>query len=359
MNNLILVRLLESFFRRPFLSLLPLFALTAAGVFLFQRATPTYISFAGIVVRDEFTDKGFWETIAEASAAEVQEMLSSDSLVEQILARTTMADLVGNPEFTREEVHNVVRDNVWVEAVADRRFVILARADNPETALELAQAAYETFVDWHNQQALLNAEANVAFFQDEMAKVSAELTEAQDEERDFRIAVPEPVRGERPESEQLTLNELRTKVGIATQRFNKTQSDLTVSQQILQWLSTEEFQPYLLVDAPAAALKPITSVQEEALKIVFAFIAGLIASFGFVAANAILNRACMYPQDVRHGLGVELLAVLPDDLEHRDRIKYMPEPVSARRPVVYKPIPLPHAKDELPTMVLPKLSEQM
>ena len=130
MLELLVVRILEAYFRHRWAYLLPMFLLLVAAVVSLALQDPVYISRASVYVEREsllssltdIQDQPFsWSGPAKLAADEIQELLSTDAFVRAVLAQTPLeADLTGGPEAVQSALSDA-RSHMWVTAAGIMR----------------------------------------------------------------------------------------------------------------------------------------------------------------------------------------------------------------------------------------------
>ena len=321
MLRLIILRILESYFRRPLLNLLPFIILTGVGIAFAATKEDIYMSHGGISVQgDSITqevlgtaDEGFvWGlTTSEQAVAEFNELFASDSIVRAIIQKTALEEDFNDPEIDPDDVFKQVREDVWATTIGENNFAVSAKSEYPEVSKQLVDATIDTFLNWNVSLGLSEAQANLDFWNEQVDKEKTSYDNAQAELAGFLTAFPEPVRGSRPEVEQLEIDRLKAVADDAAARYNEARDNSNFAQLNYKQSETAVFQRYLIIDAPRVPDEPETSLTQLVVTVAIFGIIGAILGLLGVFGGAFLDRTFRYPVDVRESLELPVLSVLP------------------------------------------------
>ena len=368
MFRLIILRILENYFLRPLFNLIPLAIMLTLGLLLQALSKPIYIAHGGLAVQRTnvtentlgLADRDYvWKTPAETTVEGIEELFTSDSIIRAIIASTDLETYLSDPEIDQDLVYEMVRADVWVEALGDEHFTILAKSEEPLVAQQLVQATINTFLQWNSNIGITDSKASVEFFSDQLVKDEAEFDQAQLALREYLINYPEPIRGERTEIERLELNRLNAVANQAAARYSATRGKLDFATLAAKLAETEVSQRYLIIDEPSLPDEAESSFMQTVMSLIVFGLIGLALSFVLVLVKTAFDRTFRYPVDVRLGLqavtlgGVPIASNMPMAAEsHRARRRRNKKPVPIySNPISAQPMGMVPNVDP-PTMII-------
>ncbi len=362
MLRLITLRVLESYFRRPFLSLLPLILLTIAGVVHIMTKAPEYITAGGISVRDEqgVTDVALdfgggglnWgETPSEKAISEFNELMASDSFVNAIMVNTDYVYELDDPDVDEIDVYDHIRETVWADKIGDNNFGIFGRADDPVLAQQAVQATIDAFFNFNINTGVRQKQNEVAFWTERYNEEKAEYEGAQAELTAYSAANPKPVRGEEDPVVALEKERLQAVANSAAERYEKARDTLDLATLAFRDEQTATADKYLILDSPSVPEKPTTSLSSNIVVLgIFMAIGALMGIIG-VVGGAFLDRSFRYPVDVKESLELPVLGAIPTGEEFVSRhFQDMGQSVAAAPPPTYRTKLTPNV--EPPTLII-------
>ena len=368
MFRLIILRVLENFFRRPLLYILPFLLLTAAGIAYIYLQDPTYIAHGGMAVQETNTTQDtlgiagteyIWQTPSEVTVDQLDELFESNSIVRSILSQTDLEQELADPETDIDELYEQIRDDVWVQPLGDYHFLISGKSEEPLVAQQLVAATIQTFLNWNSSIGLADASASVEFFEEQLVKETAEFEAAQAAHRQFLIDYPEPIRGDRTDLERLDLERLSALREDASARLTDTRDKLDFAQLSYKLAETEVAQKYLIIDPPDLPDEPEFSLSTTGLTLGLFMLSGFVIGLLLLLINSLFDRTCRFPVDVRLGLKVPTLGGVPTGTSMPTRIR------SRARALPTPPVALPAQSAgfrpmiERPTMVIESVDREL
>lgn len=321
MLRLVLLRLLESYFRHRWLYMLPIvLMIVVAG--LFVTLSPRKYTSGGVlfVQNDSLLSRlvpignsGFsWVTAATMTANELNELMRTEAFVRFIVQRTVLEEYINQGPDEAEETINMVRESVVVFADGEKLVRFGASHLEPEIAYQLALGTVEAYTEWK-----LNAERRESivaqtFFAGQLEPLQEELQQARAELRNFIQNNPAPVRGERPEAEQMELDRLQSTVTEIADRVKETLENEEAARLALSKAESVANESYLVIDAPVLPRDPAVS-KKDLIKtgIIFVVLGGVLSVIG-VVGGMLLDRSIRFPIDVYHSLHLPVLSMVPD-----------------------------------------------
>ena len=321
MIRLVLLRVLESYFRHRWLNLLPfLLMLGVAGAY-FTTLKPVYISRGVVYVQSEsllstinaVNNEGipYWLTPAEATVTELQDLMLTDIFVRIIVSQTDLEKEMSKGATAVSETLDLVRESVWTEPLGNNQVLISAHSEDPQIAQQLVNAAVEGQVQWKTNSKLNESIAAQEFFSEQIEIYNADLEAVRQKLRDYLNIHPEPIRGTRPDVEQLEINRLQESVNSSAIRYEGALNKEENARLVMSQIESDSRQTYFLVDAPQLPLKPATSLKDILVKVIIIVIVGGVLTTITVVGGALLDRSFRFPIDVRHGLDLPVLTSVP------------------------------------------------
>jgi hypothetical protein len=122
---------------------------------------------------------------------------------------------------------------------------------------------------------------------------------------------PQPVRGERPPEEQLELDRLQALVKQAEDRLSSAQNNAESARLSQAKSESVTKQTYMVIDQPQMPQDAKVSTKAIATSLAIFLVVGLFLSVAGIAGGALLDRSLRFPIDVRHGLSLPVLAMVP------------------------------------------------
>ncbi|WP_448337107.1 lipopolysaccharide biosynthesis protein [Chloroflexus aurantiacus] len=320
MVRLIILRLLESFFRRPLLSLAPFVLALLIGVGYILFSPPEYLSSGKIYVEKESllasltssdSDVSWWVTPAQATSNEIYELLATNTFVRSAIQQTKLEPLMAGGPDVVWETFTFFRDTISVNTLGDKLVEIRATTDDPELSYQMVVATMDTYLKWKMNNDFQESIAAQKFFEELIAPYQADVDAARQALIDFLSANPEPVRGERPPGEQFQLDQLQAALARAEERLSAAQENEESARLALVKNESLIRQTYQIIDQPEIPLRAEFSITGFVKNMVIFVAIGIFLSASLIGGGALLDRSLRFPVDVQNGLGVPLLALVP------------------------------------------------
>lgn len=324
MVRLIVLRLLESFFRRPLLSLAPFVLALLIGAGYIFLSPPEYLSSGKIYVEKESllasltssnNDVSWWVTPAQATSNEIYELLATNAFVRSAIQQTKLEPLMAGGPDVVWEIFTFFRDTISVNTLGDKLVEIRATTDDPELSYQMVVATMDTYLKWKMNNDFQESIAAQKFFEELIAPYQADVDAARQALIDFLSANPEPVRGERPPGEQFQLDQLQAALARAEERLSAAQENEESARLALVKNESLIRQTYQIIDQPEIPLRAEFSIAGFIKNMVIFVAIGVFLSASLIGGGALLDRSLRFPVDVQNGLGVPLLALVPFSTE--------------------------------------------
>lgn len=322
MLRLIVVRIFETYFRHRFLYLLPIIFMTIAAIAFYFLSDPVYISEGVVFVRKESFlasltslrgDSNFpWMTAAQETTDEFSEILQTDAFIRSIIEKTDLEAAMNQGPEQVKQLMELVRENVVVSSIGNNQIHILASHEDPFVAEQLANATIDTFLIWKVNANLNESQAAQDFLTQLVTQYEADLNEERQVLDEYLINHPEPLRGDRPEIDQLQIERMQAEIGLAAERYLSALDKDENARLAATQAENEIRLTYFLIDAPVVPDKPGTSLKETAVNMILFVIVGVIISGIAIAGATLLDRSVRSPIDVHQMLNLPVLTEVPD-----------------------------------------------
>jgi uncharacterized protein involved in exopolysaccharide biosynthesis len=281
--KLFLSRLLETFFRRKWLYLLPLVPFVAFGVAT-VLGTPTTYRSTGVVqiprntLLNELSDRGGEnfgpDTPAAFTTRGLSGVLLTDKFIERLIANAGLTSAVQEGTISPDDI----RSSISATAGADEFVAISAYNGDPEVAYALAGSAIRSYIDWQIDNNAAQATA---------AKQQLE-TELKGLEE-----------GQRSAGAELEISRVRGQLQVAENTLN----DVTTSAE----------QQFQVVDDPQPPSAPEPRRKQDVITLAMFTILGLLVSGAALVVGTLLDRSVRYSDEIEAHLHLPVLATVPDD----------------------------------------------
>lgn len=320
MVRIILLRFLESYFRHPLLSLLPLVIALAAGSYFVSTAPPEYEATGRLYVDKESllasltstsNDGNWWVSAAQLTTNELSELAVSRAFTRSVIQKTTLEKNMAAGEKAIDETFTYYRKAIQFTARGDKLVEITATSDDPKLAYEMVVATMDAYLQWKLNADYRESTSAQSFFSNLLQPYQDQVDTARSELVAYLQDHPAPVRGDRPPDEELEVERLRANLQRAEDRLAKAQENEENARFSQMTSDSVTKQTYLVVDQPTMPSEPTTSLKALAQDLAIFAVAGLFLSFALVAAGALLDRTLRFPIDVRHSLSLPLLGMIP------------------------------------------------
>jgi uncharacterized protein involved in exopolysaccharide biosynthesis len=329
MSRLVMMRLLESYFRHRWLHVLPIGLMLAAGLVYAFLKPLEYIS-RGVVyvpgepylvtLTDVRTSEGqWWVSPAQGAANEISDLLRTEAFVRTILARTSLAgELKGIPQVDQEIIEET-REAIWATTDGNNQIVVQAVHESPLVAQQLAVATIDSYTQWRIDQELAASGAAQVFFDELISSYRADVDAARAALSAYLEAHPEPVLQDRPDVVQIEIDRLTAEVTAAQDRYATALTKEENARLAASQAEVSVRQAFYVVDSPQIPHESELSLRRTALEqAIFVGVGGLLTLLA-VVGGAVLDRTLLFPQDVHEALHLPVLAVISDPATQRRR----------------------------------------
>jgi hypothetical protein len=326
MVRLVILRILEGYFRHRWLYLFPIVLMLAIGILSFIIGNLRYIAEGVLYVQKgslltELTsirDTGFsYNTPAQDTSTELTDLLRTDSFIRAIIQKTDLESKMGEGGKTVENTINDVREAIWVVPIGNNLISFNAAYEDPIVAFQLVNGTIENFIQWKKNSERVESETAYNFFETLLNSYKNDLEATRNELQNYMTTHPPPDRGDRPDLEIIEIERLQSDLQLAGTRYANAQDSIESARLAIAQVESDTNQTYVLIDNPTIPVEPEVSLRDMALQLAIFVTAGIILSVIGIGGSVILNRSFLFPVDVRSLLELPVLASIPDMTESK------------------------------------------
>jgi hypothetical protein len=316
MNASVIERLLETFFRRPWLYALPLVLCIAIGGNTAFSQPKTYTSVGVVSVsRDTLLsnlsnvggDSFGFDTPASVTSRRINEQLRTDEFVRSVAEAAGLATALDSGVIRL----SYIRAKVGASPDGESLLKVFAETEDPVVSARLAQATIDTFI-----QSVIDNDLGQSFVADEFYSELADgyldqVETARQQVEEYLALHPEPTFGDRPTGEQTELAQLNSVLERAQARYTSALGKAEDARLATEQARIDVTQRIRVVDPPTEPEAPTAGLRAAAKSLIMFGVLGLLLSAGFVAVASFLDSTIRTTGDVRNGLGLDAVAKVP------------------------------------------------
>jgi uncharacterized protein involved in exopolysaccharide biosynthesis len=321
MARLIILRLLDSYFRHRWLNLLPLVLMIGLAGASLYLAEPQYVSRGRLYVQKasllpsltQIGNEGFsWQSPTQLAVSEFNELVQTEAFVRSVIQKTDLeAEMSAGPDAVRTTIEQF-RKSLSISMVGDSVIEIGVKNKDPKLAQQLAAATIDSYSLWKLNGDRQESTVAQQFFATVLPGYQEDLQKARDAMKAYLISHPVPLRGERPAQEQLELSQLQSAVDVATKRVESALEKEESARLAQTQAESSVRQNYMVIDAPVEPLKSESSLREQLMGPAIFVLVGIMLTFAGIAGGVLLDRSFRFPLDVHNSLDLPVLALVPD-----------------------------------------------
>jgi Mrp family chromosome partitioning ATPase/capsular polysaccharide biosynthesis protein len=312
------LRLLDTFFRRKWLYLLPLMFLVGVGLLNAATMERSYRSTGTLYVERETFLASLtavrggevgWDTPARHYNTKLAALLQTDAFIEEVAdsAGVDAGDYASQGEMLFEVRQAIVS---WPAGTNLLRVAV----DHPDaqTAHRLAQSVVDTFTQWQIDADVSESSAAEQFLSELIVQYEREVAFARDLLDDY-LAETEPVADQqRTLAEQIQIDRLTADVALAESRLFTALGKEEEARLATAQTEGNVRQQVRFVDLPAVPAAPEPILRHAAQQLVVFAVIGSILSMAALAVATALDRSVSNESDVRDRLNAGLLGSVPE-----------------------------------------------
>ena len=328
-------RLLDHFFRRAILYVLPVVLFVGIGVYTAGNQQDSYVSQGKLsassnplVGRTDIrtTELTFAESAAAGSARLINEQLNTDAFIDAVAARSGLSRLVEDGVIERD----AIRRQVSAREQGRNVFAVSARWGDPQTAFLLVQSTIDAYIDYIDEILVGDSTDAVEFLESQLDDAEARVAAADNELQDFVRLLPPLTTGARPEEVTLELNRLSDSVREAQSVVAETQRQIDLAELSVDQAQSAAGRQLRMVDSPLPALEPESSLVQRLIMVVVFTVMGLLLALTVLVLSAALDRTVRTQRQLSRVAGCDVVVSVPQ-LRKRRRTKRTPRGTSSAR----------------------------
>jgi uncharacterized protein involved in exopolysaccharide biosynthesis len=313
----VVLNVLEAFFRRPWLHLLPLILMLVLGGATAFNQKQTYTS-TGTLTAESSTllgnltqsnNQGFgYDTPATATARDVNEMLRTNEFL-----NTVAGQLNANASDNEKALlRQVIASSVSASPDGQQLVRIGATTERPDLSFRLADATMNSYIDTIVANDVRQSDSAVSFFEGQVATAKADRDAALAKLNDFLVQNNVSGAADTPLSLQLEADNLRTEFTRLDNIYTTKIDSLDQAKLASSTAKTEVQQRLRITDAPQEPNAPEPRLRKAVMTVVIFGVLGLLLSLASVIVAATLDRTIRVPGDITAKFDLDVLAVVPD-----------------------------------------------
>lgn len=321
MGRIIILRFLDSYFRHRWLYPLPILVMTIFGLVYFLNQERIYIS-SGLIFTEQNSllssltsvqSEGFsWNTPAQDATYQISDLIRTNAFIRAVIGETDLEAEMSKGPGAVDATISEVRKRIWASVAGSNQVQISAAYPNPRIAYQLAQATIKTFIQWKINLDRTDSVTAGDFFQELITGYQSDVVEARQALKNYLETHSEPVRGTRPDTEDLEIKHLQAELDFATTRLSQALDKAENARLAETQVESDVRQKYTVVDAPDIPGRPATSRRQMAMNAAVFVAAGVLLSGIAVLGATAFERSFRIPLDVRRALDLPLLAIVPE-----------------------------------------------
>jgi uncharacterized protein involved in exopolysaccharide biosynthesis len=312
------LKLLETYFSRPLIHLIPLIVLAALGVYSglntpkeFRSAGTLFASPSGTVLSDiaeSSTNRGFgYDSPASATSRNISQQLRTNSFVERVVDHAGLRTAVDQGLLT----YGDIRSSVWAAPEGDNLLAVVAATNNPEQSQRLAEATIDAYLEYVVTNDIGDLTIAIDTYQRQLDSYRAQLERANEAYEAYMLDHPIADEDDREFSERLDIARLEDGVERAADAAQAAESKLDDAQMQADVSQTVLERQLREVDAPTAPTVPEPRLRQAVMTFAMFTALGLLLSVVFVILAAFLDRTIREPADLPARFNVEVIAAVP------------------------------------------------
>lgn len=314
----VMLNVLEAFFRRPWLHLLPLILMLALGAATVASMTSQYSSVGTLRSTNESllnditaanNNQGFsFESAATLTSNQINELLRTEDFLDQVAEAAGVATTLEQGGLLRGEI----RSAIAAFPDGDNLVRVSATTKFPELSQRLAQATIDSYIAAAVSSDTDQSASTEQFLTERVATAKAALDQANQAVDVFIDENPQLSTETMSIADQTALSRLQSDVARAEALYDASLAALNEAQLSSATAETVVNQRLTQLDDPEVPGEPEPRLRKAALTIILFGVLGVMLSLALVIVTATLDRTIRIPNDITARFGLDVLAVVPD-----------------------------------------------
>jgi hypothetical protein len=257
------------------------------------------------------TGGSWWVSAAQSTVSELNELIGTQAFVRTVIQKTDLEKKMSGGPTAVDDTIVYVRKILSIQAVGDKLVDISATGDDPAIVYQVVLSTMDAYVQWKINNGYQESIAARTFFDNLIKPYQDDVDLARSDFAAFLTEHPAPVRGDRPPAEQLEIDRLQTAVQRTEDRLNSALDNVESARLAQAKSESVTKQTYMVIDQPQIPQEAKLSTKTIATSMVIFLVVGIFLSVVGIAGGALIDRSLRFPIDVRHGLSLPVLAMVP------------------------------------------------
>jgi uncharacterized protein involved in exopolysaccharide biosynthesis len=314
----VMLNILEAFFRRPWLNLLPLMLLSALGAASVLSMTPQYSSVGtlnatGESLLNDLTDAAntpglTFESPAVVTARQINQLLTTDFFLSRVAEEAGLGSAIEGGALLQAQI----REYTGATADGDNLVRVGSTSRNAELSARLAKATMTSYVDWVVESEVTESTGSAQFLERRVDETQTDVNQAWRDVQNYILEHPLAENEEGPLAERLQLQRLQAVLNRAEDRHDQALNARDAAELATAQAQVVVQQRLQTVDEPETPTVPEPRLRKAVLTMFLFGAVGALLSLALVVITATLDRTIRVPNDVTAKFGLDVLAVVPD-----------------------------------------------
>lgn len=311
-------RLIERFFQRRVLYLLPVILLAGLGVMSVSRSQSDFRSTGvlnvstGTLLSDLSAVRGSntysYETPAASTARKINELLRTDVFVQIVAAEAGLEDALAAGALTLDDI----RETTLAIADGDTLLAVSSTAPSAQGAYQLVNATIDSYIQWVLEVDISDSSAAEDFYIDLLNSYDQRVVVAQQALDQYLITHPAPrAPAVRSVEEELEIQRLNAALTRAQDQYDTAQTGAEQARLETQRAKSESNQKLKIVDPPQIPDAPEPALQKNVITIAIFTMLGLMVAAAFLILSTLADRKIRSQDDLETIPGLEVVGVIP------------------------------------------------
>ena len=314
----VMLNILEAFFRRPWLCLLPLILLGALGAASVLSMTPKYRSIGtlnatGESLLNDLTEAAntpglTFDPPAVVTARQINQLLSTDFFLTKVAEEAGLGTAMKNGTLLKTQI----RDYTGASADGDNLVRISSTSRNAELSMRLVTATMASYVNYVVDSEVNESTGSAEFLDQQVKETEADVDSAWKNVQKYIVEHPAAESEDGGLEERLQLQRLREGLSRTEARHAQALNDRDAAELAIAQARVVVQQRLQTVDEPEIPTAPEPRLRKAALTLFLFGAVGALLSLALVVITATLDRTIRVPNDITARFGLDVLAVVPD-----------------------------------------------
>ena len=337
-----LVRILEAFFKRWYLYVLPLVAMIVLGLAAVTNTPDRFTSRTTVFVEDgsqveEISDSpqvglGSFLTPAQFSSQDLGALLATDDFITRVL-ETAGVDNGATDYFWQDPIAEA-RASLSTNPTSENHMQVSATTPKPELSQRLAEATIAAFIDFKIEIKTLLSVASEEEFSGQLDDARAERDRAVQALEEFQEELPAGTPTELLEAaDQTRLTQLSEERAAAIAVYNDRLREVEAAQLSARLAETEVEQRVFVIDPPKVPTASDNNIFEALLTFATYLVVGAVLTVVGPVVAAMANRNVLFADDLAHLEGARVIGVVPRQTRGDLNAKHATAPATSESPL--------------------------